>query len=337
LLLNGLDDSKFPTLEEANILHQKNREKIRDFLEFYFFSHYTFDLDQTLVMFITGRYEFRNKGLDVLIKALGKLNQRLRNEGSKKTVVTFFWIPNEVRGIKTEILEEKAVFNHIRQFVEENTQEFTRKLLRNAANIRQFTCSDLLSQEFIMTIERQLASMKRDGDVPLVTHNIPSEDQNQIVKECREAGLFNSKQDPVKAIFYPVYLTGSDGLLDMTYNDAVAGCHLGVFPSYYEPWGYTPVEAMAFGVPAITTDLGGFGLFIQQQAGKGVYVLKRNKQSDEQVVEELFQVLLSYCHKDKFQRTEEKTQAKALTRLTDWATFITYYYQAHMLAVQRSQ
>jgi len=337
LLLNGLDDNKYPTFEEASILHQKNREKIRDFLEYYFFSHYIFNMDETLNIFITGRYEFRNKGLDVFIKALGKLNQKLREEGSKKTVAAFFWIPNEVHGIKTELLEEKAVFNNIKQFVQENTSEFTRRILRNAPSIKQFTTADLLSEDFVRTVERDMVALHREGNPPLVTHNIPSEDQNDIIQGFHQAGLFNSKEDPVKVIFYPVYLTGSDGLLDLQYNDAISGCHLGVFPSYYEPWGYTPVEAMAFGVPAITTDLGGFGLFIEQHAGKGVYVLKRNKRSDDQVVEDLFQILLGYSHKDKFQRNEEKTQAKALTKLTDWATFITYYYQAHVLAEQRSR
>ncbi len=337
LLLNGLDDSKFPTFEEASILHQKNREKIRDFLEFYFFSHYTFNMDDTLLLFITGRFEYRNKGLDVFTRALGRLNSALRDEGSHKTVVAFFWIPNEVHGIKTELLEEKAVFNHIKQYVEENTSDFTRKILRNAPNIREFTCIDLLSEEFVRTMQRQVASMTRPGNPPLVTHNIPGEDSNQIIDGFHQAGLFNSKQDPVKVIFYPVYLTGSDGLLDLPYNDAVSGCHLGVFPSYYEPWGYTPVEAMAFGVPAISTDLAGFGMFMEPNAGKGIYVLKRQRKTDEAVTEELFHMLKNYVAKDKFQRNEEKTQAKALTKLSDWATFITYYIQAHTLAVERSK
>jgi glycogen synthase len=337
LLLNGLDDSKFPTFEEASILHQKNREKIRDFLEFYFFSHYTFDMDETLIMFVTGRFEFHNKGLDVFIDALGKLNSKLREEGSKKTVVAFFWIPNEVHGIKTEILEEKGIFNHIKQYVDENTNDFARKLLRHAPEIRQYGAKELLSDEFIRTIERQVYTLKHEGNPPLVTHNIPNEDQNEIVAGFHRAGLFNSAEDKVKAIFYPVYLTGSDGLLDLPYNDAVSGCHLGVFPSYYEPWGYTPVEAMAFGVPALTTDLAGFGAFMEPHAGKGVYVLKRNQHEYHDVVDSLYQTLLSYAHKDKFQRNEEKTQAKALTKLSDWTTFITYYFQAHTLAVERTQ
>jgi glycogen synthase len=337
LLLNGLDDSKFPTFEEASVLHQKNREKIRDFLEFYFFSHYTFNMDETLIMFVTGRFEYKNKGLDVFTKALGRLNQKLREENSKKTVVAFFWIPNEVHGIKMELLEEKGVFNHIKQYVDENSQDFTRKILRNAPNIREFTCTELLSEEFVRNIQRQVASMHRDGNPPLVTHNIPFESQNEMVKGFTDVGLFNSKQDPVKVIFYPVYLTGSDGLLDLQYNDAVSGCHLGVFPSYYEPWGYTPVEAMAFGVPAITTDLAGFGAFMTKSAGKGIYVLKRRQRSEQEVVEDLYQMLLNYSHKDKFQRNEEKTHAKALTKLSDWATFILYYFQAHALAVERSQ
>jgi glycogen synthase len=336
LTLNGLDDSKFPTFEEASVLHQKNREKIRDFLEFYFFSHYTFDMDQTLIMFITGRNEFRNKGIDVLIDALGRLNRRLAEEESKKTVVVFFWIPNEVHGIKTELLEEKGVFNHIKQYVEENTSEFTRRLLRNAPNIQEYSCTELLSPDFIRNVQRQMAMLKHVGDPPLVTHNIPSEEQDTMVQSFRRAGLHNNKDNPVKVISYPVYLTGADGLLDLTYNEAVSGCHMGVFPSYYEPWGYTPLEAMAFGVPAITTDLAGFGAFVEPHAGKGIHVLRRHSRTYDDTVQELFEMLLAYSQKDKFQRNEEKTQAKALTKLTDWATFITYYHQAHNLAVERA-
>ncbi len=337
LTLNGLDDSKFPTFEEASILHQKHREKIRDFLEYYFFSHYTFDMQETVIMFITGRFEFHNKGIDVFIQALGKLNSALRDEGSTKTVVAFFWIPNETHGIKTELLEEKAVFSAIKNYVEDNNEDFVRKILREVPNIKEFTCEQLLSPEFVRTIQRQFQAMKHEGNAPLCTHNIPNEDNNAIVSAFRQNGLFNSAQDPVKAIFYPVYLTGSDGLLDMTYNDAVSGTHLGVFPSYYEPWGYTPVEGMAFGVPAITTDLAGFGAFMEPHAGKGVFVLHRNGRSDQDASKELFDLLLNFAHKDKFQRNEEKTQAKALTKLTDWSAFILYYVEAHRLAVERSQ
>ena len=336
LTLNGLDDSKFPTFEEASILHQKHREKIRDFLEYYFFSHYTFDMENTIIIFITGRFEFHNKGIDIFIQALGKLNSSLRDEGSRKTVVAFFWIPNETHGIKTELLEEKAIFSAIKNYVQDNNEDFVRKILREIPNIKEFTCEQLLSQEFVRTIQRQFQAMKHEGNAPLCTHNIPNEDGNAIVSAFRQNGLFNSKQDPVKVIFYPVYLTGSDGLLDMTYNDAVSGTHLGVFPSYYEPWGYTPVEGMAFGVPAITTDLAGFGSFMEPHAGKGVFVLHRNGRSDNDSTAELFNMLSTFAHKDKFQRNEEKTQAKALTKLTDWSTFILYYVEAHRLAVERS-
>jgi glycogen(starch) synthase len=337
LTLNGLDDSKFPTFEEASVLHQKNREKIRDFLEYYFFSHYTFDMDDTLILFVTGRFEFHNKGLDVFTQALGKLNEALRAEGSKKTVVAFFWIPNEVHGIKTELLEEKSVFNGIKQYVAENADEFTRRILRSAPNINEFTCEMLLTHEFIKTIERQMNSMRRNGNPPLCTHNIPNEEQNPLIQAFRTAGLNNDKVDPVKVIFYPVYLTGSDGLLDLQYNDAVSGTHMGVFPSYYEPWGYTPVEAMAFGVPAITTDLAGFGQFMEPHAGRGVFVIKRNGRSNGDAAQELYSVLHEYTRKDKFGRNEEKTQAKALTKLTDWSSFSTYYFEAHRIAAERAQ
>jgi glycogen(starch) synthase len=336
LTLNGLDASLFPTYEEVSILHQRSRERIRDFLEYYFFSHYTFNLDETLVFFITGRFEFHNKGLDIFTQALGKLNERLRAEGSQRTIVAFFWVPWEVHGIKTELLEGKAVFNGIQSFIDEHAEEFTRRILRSAPRMNEFTCEQLLTPEFIRTIQRQMASLRREGNAPFCTHNIPNEENQELIRSFRAAGLNNSAVDPVKVIFYPVYLTGSDGLLDLPYAEAVAGAHLGVFPSYYEPWGYTPVEAMAFGVPAITTDLAGFGQFMAPQSGKGVFVLSRKGRPDDAVVTELAELLALFAHKDKFGRNEEKTRAKELTQLTDWNEFITYYVSAHVLALARA-
>ena len=114
------------------------------------------------------------------------------------------------------------------------------------------------------------------------THNI-DEQSNQLAVALRQNGLLNRSEDMVKVIIEPVYLDGNDGFIDLTYYDAIIGCHLGLFPSYYEPWGYTPLESVALGVPAVTTDLSGFGCSskVITPEMKSVRVLERLNVDDE--------------------------------------------------------
>ena len=123
---------------------------------------------------------------------------------------------------------------------------------------------------------------KKKGTPPLITHDI-QQYGDQIVNLLLESGLDNKEDDKVKMIFYPIYLTGADSLLDLNYYESMQGGHLGVFPSFYEPWGYTPLEAAALGVSSVTTDLAGFGKYIQKKGKKkypGVFVLKRMDKKD---------------------------------------------------------
>lgn len=335
LLFNGIQGDNYPTVEETSVLHIRARERIRDFLDYFFFSHYSFDLDQSLIFFISGRYEYHNKGMDVLTEALGRLNEHLKAEGHKKTIVCFYFIPGEVHGIKTELLEERATFSNIQQFIAQHAQDITRKILRNANDLGSLGCEDLLTEKARRQIEHMAHQMEHPGNPPLVSHNIPDEEHDAIIAGFKAHGLLNREEDKVKVIRYPVYLTGSDGLLDLSYNDAIAGAHLGIFPSYYEPWGYTPVESAAMGVPAITTDLAGFGRFIEKTADAGIYVLKRHGVSNEESAKQLFEMLKTFCELDKFGRQDEKLVAKKLVHLTEWETFIKHYYQAHEDAFQK--
>ena len=101
---------------------------------------------------------------------------------------------------------------------------------------------------------------RRAGAPLICTHELEYRN-DQIIKALAQAGLENKKDDCVKVIFYPAYLTGTDRLLNLTMREAIQGRHLGVFPSYYEPRGYTPLEAAAEGEPAGTSDLSGLGGF----------------------------------------------------------------------------
>jgi glycosyltransferase involved in cell wall biosynthesis len=145
----------------------------------------------------------------------------------------------------------------------------------------------------------------------------------------------------VKIIFQPEYLTGTDGLLDLTYYEAMVGGQLGIYPSYYEPWGYTPLETAAYGVPAITTDLAGYGRWVLKKTDQtkkaGVQVLKRYQRSDEQAEEELAAMLLDYALMSKRQRMEIKLDSKRIADMADWKTLIANYIDAHNSALAKHQ
>ena len=111
-----------------------------------------------------------------------------------------------------------------------------------------------------------------------------------------------------------------------------------MFPSYYEPWGYTPLETAALGVPALTTDLGGFGRFLmsKNEENSGVFVLKRLKKSEEEIVNEFTSILYNFTKLDQKGRVDQKLKAKRISNLADWKEFIKFYFQAYELALRRN-
>lgn len=335
LLPNGLDLERFPTFEETSQKHGKSKQQIRNFLEYYFFPYYEFDLDETLFYFITGRYEFHNKGIDIFIEALAKLNERMKKENEIKTVVAFFWIPLDIKGIKMPILENKTYYGDIETFIEGHLANIKDNLIYTTVRKRMPTIEDIFNKNFLYELKKKILSFGRKGEPPLVTHDLYDEGNDPILNSFRKLGLLNRKEDRVKVIFYPAYLTGTEGLLDLPYLDAVVGCHLGVFPSYYEPWGYTPLETAALGVPAVTTDLAGFGRFLQQRNKEhGVYVVRRFKKTNEEVVEDLTRFLYSYTKMAREKRIKLKMEAKKIASIADWKHLVEHYIEAHNLAIE---
>ncbi|MCX7766954.1 MAG: glycosyltransferase, partial [Candidatus Sumerlaeia bacterium] len=122
------------------------------------------------------------------------------------------------------------------------------------------------------------------------------------------------------------------------YYDAIAGGHLGVFPSIYEPWGYTPLEAAAMGVPSVTTDLSGFSSLIKPALPKenpGIFILECYKKTREEIVNGLFNILYNFSRLTHEERVENKMNAKKLARLSDWETLIENYIKAHNIALSK--
>ncbi len=346
LVLNGLDIARFPTFEETSIKHLTCREQLREFLTYFFFPHYVFPLEHNLIFFITGRFEFRNKGIDITIEALGRLNQLLKEghpdepSAAHRTVTCFFWVPMEHGGVKIELLENKSYYQHLKSYIQYNAEDILKKVLYDFLGQQDVTSETIFTKDFLNRMKRDLLHFKRGGTPPLVTNYIPDEERNPVVKALRAAGLNNHKDDRVKVIVQPVYLDGNDGLIGLNYYDAIAGTHLGLFPSYYEPWGYTPLETAAMGVSALTTDLAGYGRFVEPHLDDefpGVRILHRYRRKRADIIEEYAQLLYSFTQLSHEDRVQNKIAAKGLAALCDWKEFINYYLEAHELALERWQ
>jgi glycogen(starch) synthase len=343
LVLNGLDIEKLPTYEEAAYRHRINRKKIHRFLRYYFLPYYYFDIEDTLLLFIVGRYEYKNKGIDLVVDALAELNKRLQKDGSKRTVICFFWIPRDVHGVKNEISINKTAYFTLRNFVEEHLPHIETRIVNNIIKTGTKKLKideishDLFDEQFKNNIKKLEVNFSKKGNPPMSTHNIPYEYEDAIIKNLVSKGLDNKEDDRVKVIFYPIYLTGVDGLTDLAYYDAMNACHLGLFPSYYEPWGYTPLECASLAVPSLTSDLGGFGRFLLQKTtgSSGIYVLKRYKRDMKEVMKDFSDTLHKFSKFNAKERVQQKILAKELSNLADWNTLVKNYFDAHDLAIKK--
>lgn len=160
-----------------------------------------------------------------------------------------------------------------------------------------------------------------------------------ILTELRRLNLFNSPSDRVKVIFHPEFLSSNNPVLGMDYEDFVRGCHLGVFPSYYEPWGYTPAECTLLGIPSVTTNLSGFGCYIEEAVESpsdyGIYIVDRRMKSVEESVNQLTDYLFQFCQKSRRQRINQRNRTERLSDLLDWKRMGEEYQKARLLALTR--
>ncbi|MBI2142194.1 glycogen/starch synthase [Candidatus Woesearchaeota archaeon] len=339
ILPNGLNLDKFPTFEDASIKHDHLKRRIKEFITYYFFPYYTFDLDETLIYFLSGRYEFHDKGVDIFIKGLAKLNNKLKQEKSSRTVVAFFWIPGNIKSIRTELLESKTFYQDVKESVDDADANIRERLIQLFISQKKIDSDALLGKELEFELKRKVMRLFRKGTPPLSTHDLYNDDSDLILSLFRKLGLNNAENDRVKVVFYPIYLTGADRLLDLNYSEAMEGSHLGVFPSFYEPWGYTPLEAAALGVSSVTTDLAGFGRYIardsQRKNAPGVFVVKRMGRSDDDVVDDLAEIMYRYSKLTKEERIKNKIEAKHAAGHADWKNLINNYFAAHQLALKK--
>ena len=178
---------------------------------------------------------------------------------------------------------------------------------------------------------------------PVVTHNLHESWNDPVLNFLRSHGMKNDKHSRVKVIFVPCYLDGSDGVFQMSYYDLLIGNDLAAYTSYYEPWGYTPLEAVAFHVPCITTSLSGFGVWACSSIGRdskledGVEVIARNDYNAPEVAEQISSTIARFSAFDKKSIDNARRNAAKLAEKALWKNFIKYYYEAYDVALRNAQ
>jgi glycogen(starch) synthase len=331
ILPNGLDMEKFPIMEDLSILHKQYRNRIRHFVEAYFYPYYYFDIKKTMFYFIAGRHEFHNKGIDLFIDALGELNKQLKKEKTEKTIIAFVWIAEETSARNLEVMENLVIHQTIEDMLERELPKIQRKLFRNLMKGEKLE-KELFEKDFLLNAKKMALKLKSKKDfLPPISAFETKE--NEIVKAIKRNELLNKKEDKVKIIYYPTYLSTADGLIGLNYYEAIIGAHYGVFPSYYEPWGYTPLETAALGVPSVTTDLAGYGQFIEEKLGEkakgSIHVLKRRGKTYREEVEEMKKAMHEIYSMTKHERMQKKIKAKEYSQLADWNKLIENYIKAY--------
>ncbi len=339
LLPNGLHVERFAAPHEFQNLHQQCKEQIHEFVMGHFFPSYTFDLDRTLYVFTAGRYEYRNKGFDVLIEALYELNRRLKAERRGVTVVAFIIAPAPFRALNVEALNRQAMFNELQETCQSIQENMGRQLFRTLIAGRLPTAEDLLDEYARVRLQRMMYAWRQGRQPTIVTHDLQDDVRDPILCHLRRRSLLNAGDDPVKVVFHPEFLTPTNPVLGLEYDQFVRGCNLGVFPSYYEPWGYTPMECIVRGIPAITSDLSGFGAYLMSHFPdhdtSGLYVARRRRVNFDKIVYQVAGWLHALTHMSLRDRITQRNRVESHAEYFSWGNMAQYYAAARRAALRK--
>jgi glycogen synthase len=332
ILPNGLNIHRFETLYEFQNLHAQYKEQIHKFVMGHFFHSYSFDLDKTMYFFTSGRFEYKNKGFDITLEALSHLNEQLKRENSDVTVVMFFVSKREYRSIQPEALHSKAVMEEIRQTCDAILKQVGNHLFYESTarnDHRLPNLNDFVDEYWKLRYRRTIQSWKSTKLPLVVTHVLDDAENDDIVKKLKEKGLLNFKGDKVKIVYHPDFISSINPLFGMDYLHFVRGCNLGVFPSYYEPWGYTPLESLASGIPAVTSDLSGFGDYLltnfPDHEKNGIFVVERSQRTFDWSARQLAAYMYRYLKLSRRERIIQRNNAENFSVSFDWKNLIRYY------------
>ena len=291
VLPNGFDNSFVPKAQQFGRKRKAARRRLLDVANALLGEQLG---DDTLIVSTSGRYEFRNKGIDVFVEAMNRL---LRDRDLKKKVLAFIEVPGWV--------------GEPRQDLQERLKE---------------------GKQYDTPLE-----------VPQITHWLHNMSHDNVLSMMKYYDMHNRKDEQVKVIFLPCYLDGKDGIVNLTYYDVVLGNDLCVYPSYYEPWGYTPLEAVAFKVPCITTDLAGFGLWANKVLGHdgeiedGVKVIHRTDYNYSEVADAIKDTVAEFSTMTQKQVDDCRKKAELLSKKALWSEFIKYYDEAYDIALRKAE
>lgn len=283
---NGISDKLIIDTDALREMRKASRAKVRKVAE----TLCGTPIDEDAVMIInSGRYEFKNKGIDMFIEALGRLN---KSNSLQKTIIGVIAVPANIAG---------------------PSMDLQRRLEG-----------------------KDLANGKTDFPA---THHIFEYEHDAILNALFANGLCNNINDKVKVMFVPAYLNGNDGIFDIDYQAFLSAFDLSVFPSYYEPWGYTPMESIAMGIPTITTDRAGFGKYVlnAKEEGDAVVVLHRKQDNSEEVIAKIAEFVLRLVEKADEQRMAMADEARGIAEQLKWSRLIKNYWTAYDKAIEKTE
>ncbi len=335
---NGLAISRYNVGHDFQTFHADFKERLHAFTQGYFFPHYSFDLERTLYFFTSGRYEPSNKGFDLCLEAMARLNAQLKAQKSGTTVVFFIVTPRPVRSLNPKVLEKRAVLNELHGVCSNMLSRVGEQLFRRASAGEPLALDALVEEYWHLRYRRTQSAFRSPGLPPVVTHILEDDQHDPVLTQIRSLGLFNLADDPVKIVYHPEFINPVNPLWGIEYEQFVRGCHLGVFPSAYEPWGYTPLECMALGTPAISSDLAGFGRYVQETYDQpekwGLTVLPRRGHSFHDAARDLCERLYSYCLLSRRDRVALRNEVERRSWDFDWSRVGAGYARAHELALK---
>ncbi|MFS0489132.1 glycosyltransferase [Leadbetterella byssophila] len=340
ILPNGLNITRFAATHEFQNLHLKYKQKINQFVMGHFFQSYSWDLDNTLYFFTSGRYEYKNKGYDLTLEALKRLNFKIVQSGLDITVVMFIITRNPVFSIDPQVLQSRAVMEEIEETCKSIEKEVGEQLFHASASNEDTTMPDLnqfVSEYWRLRLRRTIQTWKTKTLPRTVTHILKEKDD--IVRFFEQTNLQNHQQDRVKFVYHPDFISATNPLFGLEYSHFVRGCHLGIFPSYYEPWGYTPLECIVRGIPTVTSDLSGFGDYIQglmaDHENMGIYVVNRKDQNFNKAADQLAEILFKFVTLSRRERIMQRNRVENISDIFDWTNLRSYYDTAHDLALKK--
>jgi len=284
---NGFEDSFVPDSDELKLRRFEARIKFYEVAEALLAYEVPKD---SMIVATSGRYEFKNKGLDVFIESLARLN---KSQKLDKTVLAFILVPAGHHGPRRDVFR------------------------------------NLQDQENVVVLDNKH-----------ITHYLNDVDNDPILAKIAKSGLNNEVGDKVKIFYVPCYLDGNDGIFNYPYYYLLTGIHLTMFASYYEPWGYTPLESLAFSIPTFTTNLAGFGIWIQEKfagVNNGVSIINRNDYNEEEVISSLVKGMLKFSNYSEAEKKMAFDSARKLSQSFLWQNFIQFYQDAYSVALNRAE